>query len=126
VDSVENETFYGGAILPGLEIISKSMPVISPRLPFIQHPYDNKVESCGLPRYPGRCTEEAILSGLYWGPVGAIKQFYEMFCLRHRNAMLLLTGGDGRYLAQGLAQQIPSSFIRYSSVLTFEGIRYCS
>ena len=122
VDVVQNRTFCGGAILPGLAAQSEMYPKISEKLPIISISDSFLTNS---PVYPGRNTQDAICNGLYWGTIGAIRQFYEMFCSEKNNARLILTGGDAKYLLPGLSQVIPSLRIKYHDILVLEGINRC-
>ena len=120
IDVVQNQIFHGGAILPGLAALSATYPQISSKLPHVPIPHSS---SNTRPIYPGKSTQEALLNGLYWGTIGAIRQFYGM--LQKENATLLLTGGDAQYLFPGLAQDIPASQIQCRPNLVLEGIRRC-
>ena len=127
VDVVQDQTFCGGAILPGLIALSETYPQISEKLPLVSisglpDAYDSSMEP---PVYPGKNTKEAIQSGLYWGTIGAIRQFYEMCRFQKQDARLILTGGDAEYLLSGLSQVIPVQQITYSGVLVLEGIKRC-
>ena len=115
VDVVQDGTFCGGAILPGLTAMSETYPKISEKLPLVPvHPIAESV-------YPGKNTEDAISNGIYWGTIGAIRQFYEM---RFTDAQLILTGGDAEYLHPGLARAIPQRVV-LSPNLVLEGIHWC-
>jgi len=122
VDVVQNRTFCGGAILPGLAAQSEIYPQISENLPLISVS-DSFLTSS--PVYPGRNTKEAIHNGLYWGAIGAIRQFYETFCLKRDKVLLILTGGDSKYLLPGLSQVIPPQRIKLHDILVLEGINRC-
>ena len=119
VDVVQNQTFCGGAILPGLTALSETYPKISEKLPLV--PLLPISESS----YPGKNTKDAIQCGLHWGTIGAIRQFYEMFSSQKKDIRLVLTGGDADYLLPGLAHVIPSQRIEYNEFLVLEGIRQC-
>ena len=122
VDVVQNQTFCGGAILPGLTVQAESYPRISNRLPFIPAPLAfAETESV----YPGKNTEDAILAGIYWGTVGAIRQLYEKAFSRRKNTRLILTGGDAVYLLPGLMQVISSQRMECHDMLVLEGVYEC-
>jgi type III pantothenate kinase len=123
VDVVQNRTFCGGAILPGLTALTETYPKISEKLPLVALPDPSLTTR---PVYPGKNTKEAIHSGLYWGTVGAIRQFYEMLCSKQKDVRLILTGGDGRYLLPGLDRVIPPRQIEYHEFLVLDGIHLCS
>ena len=124
IDVVQDRTFCGGAILPGLVAQSKIYPQISEKLPLVQAVESQVVEG-KLPIYPGRNTKDAIRNGIYWGTIGAIRQFYEMFCLQKKDAMLILTGGDAEYLLPEIARIIPSQKVKHHRNLILEGISRC-
>ena len=117
VDVVQNQTFCGGAILPGLNALAETYPRISPKLPRIGHDAAIKI---GL-NYPGGNTKSAVFTGIYWGTVGAIRQFYEMHPQK-KDALLILTGGDAQFFLSGLIQMIPAWRIEHHDTLVLEGI----
>jgi len=126
VDVVQDQTFCGGALLPGLVAQSESYPKISAKLPTVSIP-DPFLTT--RPVYPGRNTQDAIHNGLYWGTTGAIRQFYAMFFSNNskkRTALLILTGGDADYLRPGLTQVIPFRRIKHHDALVLEGINLCA
>jgi len=118
IDLVQNQTFCGGAILPGLAAQAATYPNISANLPLVSIP-DAHLKARSV--YPGKSTQEAIQSGLYWGTIGAIRQFYDT--LRKQNAPLILSGGDAEYLLPGLVQNIPTT--QFKPHLVLEGIHWC-
>ena len=117
VDVVQHRTFCGGAILPGIVAAAKVLPQISEKLPLV-----SISDRCSAvrPAYPGKNTKDAIHNGIYWGTIGAIRQFYEMFAPRTKR--LILTGGNARYLLPGLSQVISSCRIMHHDTLVLEGI----
>ena len=80
--------FLGGAIMPGFHASAAALQKISHCLPVIE------TDDLRFPAYPGRNTTAAIESGLFWGMVGAIRQFLAFAQEGHEQALLLLTGGD--------------------------------
>ncbi|MCL2005646.1 MAG: type III pantothenate kinase [Planctomycetaceae bacterium] len=122
VDVVQNGTFRGGAILPGLACLSQVYPQISKKLPKVAIPQFSDADKVKLPTYPGKNTEDAILNGLYWGTVGAIGQFYDWVLSQTGELGLILTGGDAEYLLRGLNTVLPSESIEYCETLVVEGI----
>ena len=121
LDIVQNGTFCGGAILPGLVVQSEIYPKISKKLPLVSM---SDLFSKTRPTYPGKNTQDAILNGIHWGTIGAIRQFYEM-AFPKKNALLVSTGGDTVYLSQGLAQVIPSRRFKCDGNLVLKGISGC-
>ena len=80
--------FLGGAIMPGFQAAAEALQKISHCLPMIE------ADDLRFPTYPGRNTTAAIEAGLFWGMVGAIRQFLAFAQEGHEQALLLLTGGD--------------------------------
>ena len=80
--------FLGGAIMPGFRAAAAALRNSSERLPEVE------VGDLRFPVYPGRNTTAAIEAGLFWGMVGAIRQFLAFAQEGQSQALLLLTGGD--------------------------------
>ena len=80
--------FFGGAIMPGFNAMAEALQKTSHCLPMIE------ADDLRFPTYPGRNTTAAIEAGLFWGMVGAIRQFLAFAQEGHEQALLLLTGGD--------------------------------
>ncbi|MDR0608831.1 MAG: type III pantothenate kinase, partial [Planctomycetaceae bacterium] len=73
VDLLAGEGYFaGGAILPGLNAMAESLTKISTRLPRIS------TDDISFAVYPGKNTEEALAAGIYWGAIGAIRQFHQL------------------------------------------------
>jgi len=119
LDLVLNGTFCGGAILPGLVTLSETYPQISEKLPIVD-PF-----STIRPIYPGKNTKNAILNGIYWGTIGAIRQFYETCYCQKPDTRLILTGGDAEHLLSGLPHVLPVQQITHCNTLVLEGIKRC-
>ncbi|MDR2116468.1 MAG: type III pantothenate kinase [Planctomycetaceae bacterium] len=104
VDLLAGEGYFaGGAILPGLNAMAESLSKISSRLPHIM------TGDISFAVYPGKNTEEAIAAGIYWGAIGAIRQFHQLVQTTLRDADLpsrvpiFLVGGDAEHLQIGLS-----------------------
>ena len=80
--------FLGGAIMPGFRASAFALQRTSQCLPVIE------ADDLRFPAYPGRNTAAAIEAGLFWGMVGAIRQFLAFAQEGCEQALLLLTGGD--------------------------------
>jgi len=122
IDVVQHRTFCGGAILPGLVAQSETYPRISEQLPLIPVS-DTFFKS--PPLYPGKTTKEAIYNGLYWGTIGAIRQYCDLLFPKKQDVRLVLTGGDAEYLLPGLSQVLPSQKITHCDTLVLKGIHCC-
>lgn len=94
--------FQGGAILPGLELGSRSLHEYTALLPEIS------IEELASEEHPalGKDTRAAILSGLFWGQLGAIKELISQLSQspipNPKSPMVLLTGGGAKLLAPHL------------------------
>jgi type III pantothenate kinase len=65
--------FLGGAILPGWQLMARALADNTYLLPQVSGP-----ECVAPPEVVGRSTEKAILSGLYWGSVGAVRELMNL------------------------------------------------
>jgi len=125
VDIVQNRTFCGGAILPGLTTLSETYPNISNKLPTVLIPHMPECAKSPPPVFPSKSTEDAIHCGIYWGTIGAIMQFTGMFFRRAEDIRLVLAGGDSQYLMPEITRIIPSSQVKHHRNLVLEGINGC-
>ena len=96
VDLVSQQgDFLGGAILPGMQLVSQALSAKTDQLP--------QVDPCfrqSAPNALGRSTDGAIRSGLFWGSVGAIRELVERIgASANGSPQLFLTGGDAERLA---------------------------
>jgi len=121
IDVVQNRTFCGGAIVPGFFAQSETYPRVSAKLPVVQWSYSFAMKLAS----PGKNTEDAVHNGLYWGTIGTIRLFYEMFFPQKRNVLLILTGGDAEFLVPGLIRVLSMEKIKYHPALVLEGIHDC-
>jgi len=101
VDLVSADGFFeGGAILPGLELGARALHQYTALLPLIDVPElleGPKVASLG------KNTPEAIRSGLLYGQIGAIRELAARLADNiPEEPLLLVTGGNGRFLAATL------------------------
>jgi type III pantothenate kinase len=117
VDVIQNQTFCGGAILPGLTALSETYPRISAKLPRLGYDAMLKI---GL-EYPAGNTKSAVFNGIYWGTAGAIRHFYMMHPQKE-NVLLILTGGDAEFFLPALSVMIPAGHVLPHDTLVLEGI----
>jgi type III pantothenate kinase len=117
VNSISAEgVFEGGAIMPGIELGARALRQHTALLPLID------VQSLLLhPVEPlGRDTQGAIGSGLWHGHIGAVRELVtrlsESFS---RRPLLLVTGGNGRWLASALGPDA-----RFEPDLTLRAIAF--
>ena len=113
VDLVDkNGVFQGGAILPGLGLLTKSLHDYTALLPMV-------ALSETLPTYPGKSTEAAIRAGVYWMVVGSIRALIDMAATQAKvMPQVFLAGGDGPMLRPALADSV----VAWPN-MTLEGIR---
>jgi type III pantothenate kinase len=93
----ETHTFRGGAIFPGIGLMAKALHDYTALLPLISIPLP-------VPALPGPATTPAMQAGIFWAVVGGVGRAVD--CLRTLSAVaprVFLTGGDGRFLLDGLA-----------------------
>lgn len=103
--------YLGGVIAPGLKICANALHTQTALLPLVKAVKPDKVI--------GTDTEEAMVSGLYWGCVGAVKVILErIFDELGCKPTVFATGGDAA-LIEGSVEYI-DKVIPY---LTLDGIR---
>ena len=106
VDAVSAEgAFLGGAILPGLELSARALHRYTALLPLIS------IEELAAvsPEALGRDTRPALLSGLFWGQVGAVRELIarlETYLGAAEQPLLLVTGGGGELLVPHLPDAV--------------------
>jgi len=96
VDLVNQQgDFLGGAILPGMRLVSQVLAAKTDQLPQVDPRFRQSA-----PNALGTSTEDAIRSGMFWGSVGAIRELVERIGASAKDSPeVFLTGGD----AEGLA-----------------------
>ena len=93
--------FHGGTILPGLLLSAYALHDYTAKLPML----DVDAKQTGLPRLPGRNTEEAMRAGLFWGQLGAIREIVARITDKCESTpTVLLTGGGSRLLSPQLTE----------------------
>lgn len=92
VDWVDAEgAFCGGAIFPGLRLMSKALHDYTALLPLVEI-------KTPLPGVPAVSTPAAVETGVYWAVVGGIRQLMDRLDAR-QDAAIFLGGGDVALLA---------------------------
>lgn len=111
--------FRGGSILPGLRLSARAMHDYTARLPLL----DVDETLVTLPVVPGRNTREAMLSGLFLGQLGAVREIITRLesIIQQRwpsshPTTILVSGGGGRQLADHLPDA------RYIDSLALHGL----
>ncbi len=92
VDCVSPEgVFLGGAILPGLALSARILHQQTALLPEVKIDRPDWVY--------GRDTSQAILAGIYYGALGAIRELVERYAAELRAwPVTIVTGGDGELI----------------------------
>jgi type III pantothenate kinase len=100
--------FLGGAIAPGAQLMLKSLNEHTAKLPLLKP---------GIPENAlGKSTEQAMLSGVYHGIRGMVKELVEGFALDLGNwPEVICTGGDAELLFEGweLAHAVSPDLMLY-------------
>jgi type III pantothenate kinase len=87
--------FRGGVIWPGWRLMSETLRGQTDALPLVAARLDEPP-----PAIVGTSTEKAIRSGLYWGNVGAVREFVaRMRAELPAEPQIFVTGGDAARLA---------------------------
>lgn len=105
-------TFEGGAILPGFHLMAHALGTGTAKLPVIR--FDGPVSPV-----PGRTTETAIQSGIYWSIAGAINGLRAAYgVLENRDLPVVITGGDASWILDEISPPV-----HHVPALTLEGVR---
>ncbi len=96
-----NATFRGGAILPGFALCATAMHHYTDVLPLISIDQIADVDNETAAHPPlGRNTEAAMMSGVFWGQVGAIRELIQRIGEPLTGPFdIVLTGGGSRLLS---------------------------
>jgi type III pantothenate kinase len=94
VDCVSNDgRFLGGAILPGLQMSCDALHTHTARLPHITPTRPETIF--------GQNTNEAIVNGVVYGALGAVRELVERYATELREwPHLVITGGNAPLLAE--------------------------
>lgn len=101
--------FWGGNISPGLEMRFKSLHYYTARLPYVVP----EREYGGI----GRTTEEAIRNGVMRGMFFEVESYIRRFLETEKNARVVITGGNARFLEKDLA-----ATVQFCDILGFVGL----
>lgn len=91
--------FRGGAILPGLRLMSQALNTYTALLPLISI-------TVPMPPAPGESTRAAIEAGVYWSVVGGIVTLIDKMATAAPKPQVFLTGGDAQVLDPALSDAI--------------------
>jgi len=105
--------FLGGAILPGLGTSAVALHEMTDLLPLV-----DVLSIKSPPAALGTNTQEAMLSGLYWGAVGAVRELKRVLSSAQQAPLdLFITGGYAEVIMAGLGEEA-----RHVPHLTLSGI----
>jgi type III pantothenate kinase len=106
--------FLGGSILPGIQMAARALHHFTDMLPMV-----NVSDLDAPPSALGTSTESAMLAGIFWSAVGAIRQLTDQLCDAAGNIepIVFLTGGAGEAVAELLGRET-----RFMPNLTLSGI----
>jgi type III pantothenate kinase len=97
VDLLSGGYFRGGSIFPGLSLLAGALHGGTALLPLIG-------DLPGAIEPPGRSTADAMMAGITWGLVGAVKELVSRTL--PEGADLWVTGGGGEFLAPYLGHTV--------------------
>lgn len=104
--------FRGGAILPGLRLMTQALHDYTALLPIVPIPEES-------PPIPGTSTAGAIQAGIYHAVIGGIRSLHDQLRrLSNSPPHLFLTGGDGPLLHRAMPETT-----ELWPLMTLEGIR---
>ena len=84
----ENKEFLGGVIIPGPVTSLRALSCETAQLQMVKFQKPKNVL--------GRDTEEALLSGSYYGFLGSITKIYQELIKEYKNYKLIITGGGAK------------------------------
>ncbi len=110
VDLLSGGSFRGGSIFPGLSLLAGALHGGTALLPHIGDMPAGKEP-------PGRSTSEAMMAGITWGLVGAVRELVSRTI--PEGADLWVTGGGGGFLSPHLGRPY-----RFDGDLVLKGLLY--
>ncbi len=117
ISAFREDTFVGGAILPGLETMAKALNTYTSRLPLVN--FDD-IKTDGMARALGKDTRQNILSGMIYGTSGAVERIIERIEIEEGCGLrIVLTGGFSVIMSQFLKRDF-----YLEPDLTLKGLRF--
>ncbi len=98
--------FRGGAISPGLAMRFRALEAFTGRLPLVALASEPAADA--LPPWPGSSTAASIQAGVARGLMAEAAAFVVEAAARYPGLRVVLSGGDARWLAQGLPLLLPT------------------
>lgn len=96
---LEDGTWEGGVIAPGLSLGARSLGRETALLPTVR--LDRPAPSWG------RSTNPAIAAGVFWGTVGAVRELIRRQCESRPDPWIVWTGGDAERLSREVVAASP-------------------
>lgn len=94
---VDNHSYLGGNISPGLSMRFAALHQMTDKLPHLsQAPFSS----------PGKNTKQAILAGVIQGIIYESEQYMAAFLDQHPSGKIILTGGDSNFFAEKIKYPI--------------------
>lgn len=112
---IRDNTFIGGTIMPGLDMMARALNVYTSRLPLVDLMVGG--EKIDL---PGKDTRENIISGIIYGTAGAVERIIsEIECRGGCQFNVVLTGGFSVIMARFIKRDF-----YLDPDLTLKGLRF--
>lgn len=102
--------FQGGAIMPGLGLMARSLAQNTEQLPQVNF-------RKSIPEFPASTTPKAIRLGIHLAATGAIARAWNLCQQNDPNAILIFTGSDAAYLAQDFPDARLEPFLLHFGML---------
>lgn len=120
--ATKDGVFHGGAILPGVAMMARSLHSETAALPRISPPAPTGLGPAEgfdwpIPTMPGRSTITAMRAGVFFAAVGAVERLLDELRPAADPFIVHVTGGDGEFLCRALRR--PHLF---SPSLVLEGL----
>lgn len=96
-----NQHFQGGAILPGLGLMTRSLETQTAALRNLNFNWQI------IPPRWGHDTPSSIQAGIFWTVLSGLELFIQDWLKQYPNSQIIFTGGDGEFLKSGLLKFQP-------------------
>jgi len=111
IDIVQNQTFKGGNILPGIKIQLESLSLKTEKIPSIREVDFNYIQ------IPAKNTRDAIISGIIASHLFTLKEFIEYIYAKDGLKTFIFTGGLAEPLMELLMQNYSNLREKYNLIL---------
>jgi type III pantothenate kinase len=108
---LEGTVYSGGNISPGIETRFRALHNFTGRLPLISE--------TGEFTFPGTSTTDAIIAGVVSGVIFEINEYIRTFEEKHRNSVVILTGGEGKFLKDKISEKV-----KYMPDIVTDGLNF--